>query len=168
MMRLLLSVLIWIFFVGGLWFYINQRDLMQSNASYNPKQMIRQADKHVTLLLTPTFSAEKDPFALTFDNQESQGIIVRVNGERVDTKSLSLKSGVPVQISELNNILAGRNELYMEVSPPVQDSHIAQAIRVELSDEKRILLDETIWSKGGALLTGSFLFEIIDETVHDH
>jgi hypothetical protein len=167
-MRIVLSIVIWIVFVGGLWSYIHQRELHQGNRPSLTAQQLEQSDRVINISLTPTFSAEKDPFALTVDSGDSQDLTIRVNGKKLNTSSINLERGNAVSLAEIDNILAGKNELYIEVSPPVKDAHLAQALRVEIADGTKKLLDSTIWGQGGALLSGSFFFEIIDEVEHDH
>jgi hypothetical protein len=167
-MRLLLPVLVWIIFVGGLWSYIHQRELTQDRKQPAVSQEIKKTQKRVTLSLTPTFTAEKDPFALNLDNAAGDEILVRLNGNTLDTSPLSLERGSTVALTNLGNLTAGKNELYLEISPPLHDTKVAHALRVQLSDDNKELLDTTIWSRDGALLSGSFVFEIIDEVEHEH
>ena len=167
-MRLLLPVLIWIVFVGGLWGYIHQRDRVLENRQGTIVQNIKESDKRVNLYLTPTFSAEKDPFALNLESAEGSELLVRVNGEQVILPSLALEQGMTAEIADLGNLVEGKNELYLEISPPLSDTNISQALRVLLADENKELLDATVWSEGGALLSGSFVFEISEEVEHEH
>ncbi len=166
-MRLFLPILIWIFFVGGLWGYIHLRETNKSITAYTI-ETTQAEEKVFTLILTPTFSAEKDPFALTVDTETSEDIQVQINGNKITLPpALELQRGQQVVLPDIKHILVGKNELFVQVSPPLKEAHLQQGLRIQLVGDQIAIVDTTAWSQGGAILSQSLLFDISQEE-HDH
>jgi hypothetical protein len=169
-MRFWLSVLIWIFFVGGLWAYTLHRD---ASLPQGPSQVAapeRLAGNYV-LEITPTFSVEKDPFALDLDDgADTSGLELRLNGEALDLAPEDLGRGQAVTIQDGMNLVPGFNEVYVTASPPMAESHLTHGLRVRLLENGTVLKDQTLWGGQGAVVAGTIalILNAKKEVGHDH
>ncbi len=168
-MRFLLVVAIWIVIVGGLTSYINKRDerRMQVHASVAPNI---EVVGNFAIELTPTFSIEKDPFALTTSDAGKTSVELRLNGTPLQLESGDLKRGVTVRLDEVSGMLAGHNEIYVNASPPVSEDTLEHGIRVKLIKDRAVVADKTVWAEKGSLVSGavSFMYHEGEEASHDH
>ena len=169
-MRFLLTLAIWAVFIGGLYLYTSQRNAAAVAARESVKTPeVQQTMQRITVELTPTFSIEKDPFALTTDAPQ-QAIDIRLNGVSLSVAAGDIGRGKKLLISDVEVAAADHNELFIKASPPVGESGIDHGIRVRLLDGGRVLADRTIWSSGGGLVAGSVAFarQRAEEDGHDH
>lgn len=168
-MRFFLVIAIWIVIVGGLTGYINKRDArrMEVQASIAPNI---EAIGNFSIELTPTFSVEKDPFALTTSDAAASSVEVRLNGTPLILDSSDLKRGVTLRSEGVNGMLAGHNEIYVNASPPVSEDTLEHGIRVKLIQDRAVVADQTVWAEKGALVSGtvSFMYQEGEEESHDH
>jgi hypothetical protein len=167
-MRFLLCLVIWVVFVGGLYAYTEQRDRSFATENVVVKVEKRSAER-ISIELTPTFSVEEDPFAL--QTQEPKAPFdLRLNGMTVDIATLPITRGQTLFIRDLEVTLSDHNELFIKASPPVAESHLNHGIRLRLLNKDRVLADQTIWSSGGGLVSGTVPFElpVLPEIDHDH
>ncbi len=75
-MRLIIAVCIWFLLVGGLFAYMHEREKGSTAEHYE----LREATASFTLEITPTFSAEPDPFALQSDTgKKASAIVLKLN-----------------------------------------------------------------------------------------
>jgi len=159
-MRFFLSLFIWLAIVGGLFAYTWQRD-----AGLPKGPSIVEAAKQVKgshfLEITPTFSAEKDPFALQSDTDNIRLLELKLNGKALDIKAVEMKRGQVMLIRELPKLLVGFNEFYISASPPIAESMLSHGIRVRLLDGSSVLFDNTIWASPGARVSGAINFTLI-------
>lgn len=167
-MRFLLCLVIWIVFVGGLYAYTEWRDrgvVTESVAA----PVVSQQKERISIELTPTFSVEKDPFALQTEEQVGP-FDLRLNGKAVDIADLPISRGQTLFIRDLEVALADHNEVFVKASPPVAESHLNHGIRLRLLNQDRVLADQTIWSSGGGLVSGTVPFSLpsAEEIDHDH
>ncbi len=166
-MRFLLCLAIWIMFVGGLYAYTEQRDRTVPERVAAP--VAEQSQERISIELTPTFSVEDDPFALRTE-QQAGPFELRLNGRAVETGDLAISRGQTLLISDLDLTLGDHNEVYIKASPPLSESNMTHGIRLRLLDHERILADQTVWSSGGGLVSGTVPFSLNDtpDTDHDH
>jgi len=168
-MRFFFCALIWLVIVGGLWSYTGFRD---AGLSKTPPvaRAVQQVVGHFSLEITPTFSIEKDPFALQTDHQAPASFEVRLNGERLDVPQEGIKRGEVIKIPALSRLLVGFNEIYVKGSPPVAESSLSHGLRVVLTDRGHLVVDRTIWGGDGTLVSGTinFKFSPVEEGGHDH
>ena len=168
-MRFILSIIIWIIFVGGMWLYTWQRDagLPSGPAAF---QAVEQLEGDYSVEITPTFSIENDPFALQTDAQSSSPLELRINGISIEVPTGELRRGERVEIRDLPNMQAGFNEVYVKASPPINENIMDHGLRVRLIDKNYVILDDTIWGSGGALVSGTISFTIAptEDDNHDH
>lgn len=168
-MRFLLTLAIWIVFIGGLYLYTAQRNATATipqetaDTAAAPK-----TERKITIELTPTFSIEEDPFALKTDVQ-AQPLEVRVNGIPLPVKADDIGRGRTLIVSDVSLTEAEHNEVFVKASPPIAENSIEHGIRIRLLDSGKVLADRTVWSSGGGLVAGSVSFELTDgEAGHDH
>jgi hypothetical protein len=158
-MRFVLCLLIWILVVGGLWGYTRHRD---AGLPENPPvtEAIAHAEGNYLLEITPTFSVEEDPFALQSDSGRPPSIELRLNGHILEHPDVAMNRGNVMQIRDLPELLAGFNEIYISVSPPLSETHLYHGVRVRLADGEKEIVDRTLWAGSGANVSGAVSFEI--------
>lgn len=167
-MRFLLCLVIWIVFVGGLYAYTEKRDRGVA-PERDAAPVAAKTQERLSIEVTPTFTVEDDPFALKTEEQTGP-FELRLNGIAVDLADLPISRGQTLFIRDLGFELADHNEVYVKASPPVSESSLTHGIRLRLSSHDRVLADETIWSSGGGLVSGTVSFSLNDTpgTDHDH
>lgn len=168
-MRFLLSILIWIFFVGGLWMYTLQRDARLPDSPTAVKQVETVSGKY-TLEITPTFSIEADPFALQSDTENAGEIELRLNGQTLRPPEGDISRGKVLKIVDITRLAEGFNEFFISASPPISEIDLDHGIRVRLLDGENIIVDDTVWAGNGARVSGtiSFQMELNEDHDHDH
>ena len=166
-MRFLISFCIWIVIIGGLWLYTSQKSAV-TRLDVAPVNLAVQGSFSVEL--TPTFSVEEDPFALTIEDSPSPGIQLRLNGKQVPLPDLPVQRGQVIYIDGIDAVQKGHNDIYIQASPPVAESGLEHGIRVKILADGNVIGDDTTWSSGGALISESFHFEYSTggEDNHDH
>ncbi|MBT8360962.1 MAG: hypothetical protein KJO32_08395 [Deltaproteobacteria bacterium] len=168
-MRFILSIVIWFIFVGGLWLYISQRDASrQQTATVVP--IAPSVVGNFSIEITPTFSTEKDPFALTTENADASSFELKLNGTPIVFPYDELQRGKAVVLENIEGLLNGHNEIYVKASPPLSENTLEHGIRIKLFEEDSLLVDKTIWSSQGALVSGTISFNhlVKKEDGHDH
>lgn len=169
-MRFVIIVFIWIFFVGGLWAYTANRD---ATLPEGPAQV---ADREVltrdfVLEITPGFSIEQDPFALNLDDgSQAPDLEVRLNGRALSVDAKDITRGKVLRITNGITPTLGFNEIYVQASPPVSETHLDHGLRVRLLDGGTTVTDQTIWGSRGAVVAGTVTFTLAaaKEDDHDH
>lgn len=155
-MRILLVILIWILMVGGLALYIRARGVPLPGATAPASQATAG---HVTLEITPTFTAEPDPFALqTGTTEPPAALILRMNGRELSRITDKIESGKALRIEPKDAAVTGTNELFLEASPPSEQSEQSHALRVRVYRDGLLLADQTLWSEPGGKVLGSVSF----------
>ncbi|HCY87358.1 MAG TPA: hypothetical protein DHV36_19650 [Desulfobacteraceae bacterium] len=165
-MRFLLSLLIWIIMVGGMWMYTWQRDRGLPEGPSQPRTVETVAGEFV-LEVTPTFSMEKDPFALD-TGADDAAVTLALNGDAVPFSQERFARGQQLRIDGLTGLHAGMNEIFVKASPPASESHMDHALRVRVTDRGFVIVDRTVWGGRGALVSGTVSFELTDHKEDDH
>lgn len=168
-MRFLLVIAIWIIIVGGLFGYISKRDANRLQVKAPVAQNI-DVEGNFAIELTPTFSIEKDPFALNTTDSDLPPMEIRLNGIVLPVNTTELLRGVTLRLSDLSGMLKGHNEIYVNASPPVSEDTLEHGMRVKLFQDQTVVVDKTIWAEQGSLVSGtvSFMHEEEEEGKHDH
>ncbi|MCG8619384.1 MAG: hypothetical protein MI802_24445 [Desulfobacterales bacterium] len=167
-MRFLLSLFVWIFFVGGLWAYTANRDATL------PEGPARVADREIrtgeyTLEITPGFSIEADPFALALDDTgRPLGLEVRLNGQILEIGPAEIFRGKVITVTKGIFPTIGFNEFYVKAAPPMSESHLDHCVRVRLLDSGIPVADRTIWGSRGAVVAGTVGFTMAKPKENDH
>jgi hypothetical protein len=153
--RILLAVLIWIVFLGGLGFYTQQRE-----GAVPPP--VREENRTagvdgLSLEVVATFDIAPDAFGLRA-GEPSPSLLVRLGGREVLQETGEIPAGTRIGIAPLTGALPGLNEIYLEARPPVAlDSG---AVRVQLLREGIPLAEDTFWASSGRLAAGTFRFTL--------
>jgi len=168
-MRFLLVVVIWIVIVGGLWNYISHRDAKRELiVSATPIDLT--VEGQFALEITPTFSTEDDPFALTTSENISSSFEVKLNGNALDMSALEFQRGETIRNGKVTGVLTGHNEIYVNASPPLSENTLEHGLRVKFYQDDTLLLDRTVWADQGTLVSGTISFNHSqnEEVSHDH
>ena len=167
-MRFILVALLWLVILGGLrqYFAEDQSKAVVPSVSSAPAR----ATGIYRLALTPTFSVEPDPFALQTDAVKDTGVILRINGQPLSLGDNTLRAGKVLLLEGLSGVNQGNNDIFVQASPPVGESGRSQGLRVQLFVDETALLDTTLWSAEGALVSGTvpFAVPVSKEAAHDH
>ena len=167
-MRFLLCIFIWIFFVGGLWAYTWQRDagLPKGPAKVAPLETLTS---DYVLEITPSFSIEKDPFALAVDDgANASGLDIRLNGTPLLVDTDRMSRGKVIQVTKGLVLTAGFNEFYVNAVPPISEAHLDHGLRIRLLENGAPVVDRTLWSSQGAVVAGSVSFHLTVQKEDDH
>ncbi|ACN16489.1 hypothetical protein HRM2_34140 [Desulforapulum autotrophicum HRM2] len=166
-MRFFLSLLIWLVIIGGLFVYTWQRD-----AGLPQGPPVAAETKHVqgshVLEITPTFSVEKDPFALQTDTDNTSLLELRLNGTALDVPAADMRRGQVIQIHELQKLQIGFNEFYVSAGPPISESMLAHGMRIRLLNGSHVFFDDTIWANPGARVSGTINFSLAADKDDHH
>ena len=167
-MRFILVICIWILILGGLSAYSYHRDQSRPQQSAVAVETAAATGTY-DLFITPTFGVEADPFALDADTAMENAFLVQLNGHKIPLEIETVQRGVQVSLLELSNLNQGINEIYIKASPPVAKAHLEHGVRVVLSHENKPIVDQTLWSSSGGIVSGTVTFELeTAESVHDH
>lgn len=168
-MRFLLVVTVWVIIVGGLWSYISNRDDRRLQiVAKAPVDL--SVEGQFAIEVTPTFSNEDDPFALTTNDSTEPPLEIKLNGKAIDTKGAEVLRGQTIRFEDVVGLLAGHNEIYVHASPPISENTLEHGIRLKLFEDATVVVDQTIWTGQGALVSGtiSFSHSQSQEGGHDH
>ncbi len=167
-MRFILIILIWILIAGGLGSYFWQRNQGQP-LNQNLRVEEAAAIERYDLFVTPTFGVEPDPFALDEDDALDTAFTVQLNGQKLPLAIDTLERGLPISLKSLQDLHQGINEIYVKASPPMTEAHLEHGVRVVLTHEDEPIVDQTIWSSGGGVVSGTVTFELeTPEAADDH
>ncbi len=166
-MRFLLSLMIWIVIVGGLWLYTWQRDMARANVVASQVR-IHEVDDDYSLEITSTFSVETDPFSLQLDDSPKTPLQVLINGREIELDTEVLRRGEVLKKEKVPHLVVGSNELYLKASPPFNESNMDHGMRVRLLQAGGIVLDKTVWSRQGSLVSGTVSFQLEETAGESH
>lgn len=166
-MRFILSLIIWIILVGGLYGYTQVRDHSRGESTIQKPQAEMAAGLY-SLTLTPTFSVERDPFALTTETETAGGFELWLNGQRIAVDESSVKQGSAITIEKIAGFNVGGNEIYVKASPPVSGDMDHYALRMQLLENGSVIREITIWSSGGAQVSGTMTVVVGKEEKDEH
>jgi hypothetical protein len=168
-MRFLLVIAIWVVMVGGLSRYIAWRDRAVA-APVAELAAVRASAGEFSLEVTPTFSLEEDPFALQTGEAPVSALEVRLNGRPLAIAIDDMHRGRPFTLAALEGVQAGRNEIHVQASPPVAENSLVHGLRIRVIDRDAVLVDDTVWGGGGALVSGTVGFATMEKEAagHDH
>ena len=152
-MRPMVAALIWIVLVGGLTLYTHMREPAKAFKTIAP----RTVEGVFALEITPSFTAEPDPFALRGDTERgAPALTIRVNGKEAVRVTDRTEPGRPIRVEPVPGLVQGDNEIYLEVNPPLSAGSGSHAVRVSLLQEGRTLKERTFWSEPGSRIAETF------------
>ncbi len=168
-MRFFLVFTIWVIIVGGLWSYISHRDGKRLRTKA-PTPVDLTVEGHFSIEITPTFSTEKDPFALTTTDTSAVPLIIKLNGKALVLDVEEVQRGQTIRLDNVTGILAGHNEIYINASPPLAENSLEHGVRLKVFEESATVIDETLWASQGALVSGTVSFSHLQqkEDAHDN
>ena len=166
-MRFFLVITIWIVIVGGLWSYISHRD--GKRLQYTAQSPIDlTVEGHFSIEITPTFSTEKDPFALTTSDSTGAPLAIKLNGRAQVIDAQEVQRGQTIRLENVTGMLAGHNEIFVYASPPFAESNLEHGVRVKVFEDTTTVADETVWASEGALVSGTVSFNHLQKKEGDH
>ncbi len=169
-MRIFLTILVNIVFIGGLTLYMNSR----TDALPAPRETVKTetARTNYSLEITTTFAVEPDPFAIrTDDSAAAPALLVRLGDREILRKTDRMEGGFPLA-ADLPPLNPGNHEIWFEASPPLEASGKSQAIRVRVLADGNPVTDKTFWSAPGGNVSDILRFAVEapreKEVGHDH
>ena len=124
-----------------------------------------------TLVITATFAAEPDPFALTATDDPPLALQVRMGSQVLLSKTDDIQPGQPIQVPLAKGLVVGANEIFVKASPPIETNARAQAVRIQLLRDGLTFVEQTYWAAPGENVSETFRFDIDDQqedAAHDH
>lgn len=165
MSRFILVISVWIVFVGGLGLYMYQRNA-STGKSIVPIEF-KAAERVYTVEITPTFTAEPDPFALQTDEDELAALVLKLGDMELLSGIEQAEKGKTITVENVKGLVIGSNELYLEASPPIDQSDSSHAVRLRLLEDNIPIAEKTFWSENGSKVTGVLHFELKPHTDED-
>ncbi len=169
-MRILLSVFIWVLFIGGLLLHLASRDKIETVSGSPYAEPPTEAG--YSLEVTPGFTAMPDPFALASEDERPVPVLTaRLGGRELLAMASGVEDGVPIILDPLEGIVAGVNELYVEATPPSSAGGGHHALRLRIFKGAAPLSEKTLWSAPGEGISGVLRFTAAEkktEEDHDH
>jgi hypothetical protein len=147
--------------------------LQRGSAAQTPAKefAIEAAQGLYTLVVTTTFTAQPDPFALTAGGQVPAVLQIRMGSRLLLQKREGILPGRPMRVTLDQGLVRGTNELFIEASPPLDAADRAQAVRLQLLRDQLMVAQETFWAEPGETISTPFRFVIEErakDTEHDH
>lgn len=115
--------------------------------------------------ITLTFDAQADEFSL-----EPISLVFRHQTKELLKRTDLVAAGDPLMIRNIDGIIEGPNEFYLEVVPRDDGKQLAKATRVRLFRDGVVVADTTLWSEPGQVPRGRITLEVTpaQEGSHDH
>ena len=88
---------------------------------------------------------------------------MRFNGQELLRVTERVSAGDPLRIDPLPGAVVGRNELFLEAAPPIEQGNRAHAVRVRILRDGVTFAEKTFWSEPGSQLLADFSFTIHQE-----
>lgn len=159
MVRIAGLIIVWATIAGVMFFYNETRQYHAETVETISATV--KAAASVTIEVTATFSAEKDPFALDVPGgSESSPLILRLGDLTLIENADALKPGIPFIAGPLKSLKAGSRELYIEASPPIENGARHHALRIRIFGQGRLIAEKTFWAEPGGKITGVLPFNL--------
>jgi hypothetical protein len=168
-LRIVWAAVIWVVFTGGLMTYMLQRG-SAAKTPVDPVE-IEAAQGVYTIVVTTTFEAQPDPFALTVGDDTPAALQIRMGSRILLHKEEGIVPGQPMRVTIDDGLVKGANELFIEASPPLDSADRAQAVRLQVFRDDMMVVQDTFWADPGGKISKTFRFDIEDrhkDTEHDH
>lgn len=171
-MRIVLAIMIWILFAGGLVLYMDYRKPASSpaeNTGADSEPAFASADQgHYVLEITPAFAAEPDPFALQTDSGLlPPALLVRMGNREMLRVTERMEAGIPLMPDPLTGLSPGENEIWFEASPRLEAYSKIHALRIRVLKNDQVAADQTFWSEPGGNISGVLSFDIAQHLEKD-
>lgn len=164
MLRFVYVILIWVVLFGGLQLFLQTRS--QGRVVSIPD--VEVASGQYRLEITTTFAVEPDPFALAVDvNDLAPALLVQLEGRPLVTITDRLEAGKPVIVQPLTGVKVGRNEFLVKAHPPSAQAQRANALRLSLFRDEKLLAERSVWSTPPEPLVATITVEVEPEVEED-
>ena len=154
-MRPILALLVPIILLGGLQLSMELRP--RATAPTAAIAATTAAGKF-TIEISLTFDAGPDEFALNATDAPS--LVVRLQGRELLRRTDAVEGGRPIQITDVQGLVEGANELYIEATPMDASRLQALALRVQVLRDGSPIATETLWAEPGESIRGSVALQI--------
>jgi hypothetical protein len=156
-MRPLLAIAVWVVLIGGLSWYMQTRQEVAAVQSFQPTAL----ETKLTMEVNSSFAMEPDPFALQVDERDQAvALLVRLNGRDVLKRTEKLADGSWIVVDNVQGLVEGRNEFYVEAYPMLKEASQAHAVRIRVKREDQTIAERTLWSEPGSRIAATFSLEI--------
>jgi hypothetical protein len=147
--------------------------LQRGSVARTPADQIvmERAQGVYTLVVTTTFAAQPDPFALTAGGEAPAALQIRMGPRVLLHKTNDIMPGRPMRVAIDEGLVKGTNEIFIEASPPLDSADRAQAVRLQLLRDELTVAQDTFWADPGENISKTFRFDIEKrhkDTEHDH
>lgn len=167
MKRIPFVILIWALLLGGMAFYMRQRDSRREPVPL--AKATARAEGRFTIEVTPTFPPVADPFALRTDEDRGDaGLVVRLNGRDLFRGSDAGEPGEVVRLDGVQGFAAGPNEVRVEAYPPEEARDRRHFVQVRVLRNGAPLAEDIFWSEDGAAVSGSLGIEVPSDAEESH
>jgi hypothetical protein len=117
------------------------------------------AEDVFTLEITLTFDAGGES-AFSLEPAESTAVLVRFRDRELLRMEEPVPAGTPLRIEEIEGVVEGSNEFYIEAHPASQAIPVAHAVRVRVFRNQAPVAEETLWSEPGLPVRGTVRFDV--------
>jgi len=163
-MRVTLAIALAVCLTWGTWAYVRFTGQLRPQRAAATEVV---ASGKVVIKLTTSHPAASDPFG--------PAVLVQSRGQTLVERTEPLAAGEPLVIDSVGALIAGTNELWIQVTPapaepladesgfPAAPTGGLMAVRVEVSRGAEVLADETLWGGlGGLPVAGTVRIELDD------
>jgi hypothetical protein len=165
-MRPLLALLLSLAIFGAVGGYLRfARELQQQRAIVGAENTA--AEGKFTLEVTLSFDAGADS-AFSLDPSKSTAVRVQFRGREVLRVDEPVSAGTALRVEDVEEIVPGANEFYVEAHPANAALPVAHAARVRVFRDGHPIADETIWSEPGLPVQGTVRVEVPAHGSGDH
>jgi hypothetical protein len=145
--RPLLALAIVLGILGTVWAYERFQASVKQPVSAPAEHLAAAA---YALDITLTFPAAADAFALN----EPYSLLLTFRGETLLKETEPIDPGRPLQVKKIPNVVEGRNEFYLEVTPAENDEPRDHAVRLRILRDDVVVAEQTLWSPPGEPVQG--------------
>jgi hypothetical protein len=168
--RFLVIIIIWVSLIGGLFLWLNLTAPL-----FNAIVIVDDiATGKFDLEITTTFTGKPDPFALQLDdNDKASALTVLLKGTPIFIATDNVTGGIPIVTKDIDNIIVGKNEFYIEATIPLALASQVHAIRLRITRDGFEVAQKSFWTIPGVKLQTSFILDIEadqrqEDDHHDH
>ena len=167
-MRPLLALLLCATIFGAVGGYLRFLHGVQAGAAAQAKIAIpeERASGKFSLEIALTFDAGGDD-AFALEAAQSTSVLVQMRGRDLLRLEETVAAGTPVAVEDVQGIVAGANEFYVDVRPSAEALAAAHAVRVRVLRDGNPLAEQILWSEPGLPVRGTVRIEIKPSAIED-
>jgi hypothetical protein len=135
---------------------------MGARATIQAPEAIEQEKSSLdySLEITPTFTAQEDPYALDTGDKRTPVLTVKLNGSTILERYNDVERGESIQLEKVTGLVRGWNEFHIEASTSGSEYSRARALRFRLFQGLNPVLERTLWAAPGERLSGAIPYGI--------